>query len=54
MPSANATGAETAGRPYRSLREDPRYHELKRIIDNLSTEKMDKLKTYIKKWSRDA
>ncbi len=36
--------------PYRPLREHPRYRELKRIIEEMPAEKMQKLKKYIDKW----
>jgi hypothetical protein len=34
----------------RPLRDDPRYDELKRILENFPPEKMEELKTSIRRW----
>ncbi len=36
----------------RSLRDDPQYDELKKVLEELSPEKMEKLKLYIKRLGR--
>lgn len=40
------------GTPYRPLREDPRYQEIKEIIDDLPQEKIEKLQQKILRWKR--
>lgn len=50
METSDVSGAKDRRRPYRSLREDPRYNEIKRMIDDFPPDKMDKLKNYIKRW----
>ena len=35
---------------HRPLRDDPRYDELKKILENFPPEKMEELKTFIKRW----
>ena len=35
---------------HRPLRDDPRYNELKKILENFPPEKMEELKTFIKRW----
>ncbi len=52
MRSSDASGAKTTRQPYRPLREDQRYDEIKRIIDDCPAEKMEKLKTDIERWLR--
>ena len=53
MQGHEAPGTKIRTRPYRTLREDPRYDELRKIIDELPPDKIEKLKTYVRKWSRD-
>lgn len=36
-------------RPYGQLRDDPRYGELKNLIESLPPEKLEKLKNYIQR-----
>jgi hypothetical protein len=52
MRTLDASAAKQRQQPYRPLREDPRYDEIKRIIDDLPAEKMKKLKMYIERWLR--
>lgn len=53
MTTRDASGPAKARRqPYPSLRDDPRYDEIKRIIENWPPEKMDKLRAYIQRWLR--
>jgi hypothetical protein len=54
MRTLDASAAEQRRRPYRPLREDPRYDEIKRIIDDMPAEKMKKLKMYIERWLRSS
>lgn len=51
-PNTDASPAsisEPPSRPYGELRDDPRYGELKNLIENLPAEKLEKLKNYIKR-----
>jgi len=53
MTIRDASGPTKVRRqPYGSFRDDPRYEEIKRIIENWPPEKMDKLKNYIQRWLR--
>lgn len=53
MGSLDSSNVKTpTQRPYRSLREDPRYAEIKRIIDEFPAEKMDQLRSFINRWLR--
>jgi hypothetical protein len=36
----------------RSLRDDPQYDELKKILEEFPPEKMEELKVFIKRWGR--
>lgn len=54
MRTLDASAVKPTRQPYRPLREDPRYDEIKRIIDDLPTEKMKKLKMYIERWLRSS
>jgi hypothetical protein len=54
MSTLDCSGQSNGRGPYRSLREDPRYAEIKRIIDNLPSDKMELLKRYIQRWTRNA
>jgi hypothetical protein len=53
MRSAQASG-KVATQPYPDLRDDPRYDELKQIIDDCPREKMKELESYIKRWLRNS
>jgi hypothetical protein len=35
---------------HRPLMDDPRYDELKKILENFPSEKMEELKTLIRRW----
>jgi hypothetical protein len=50
MGTLDVSGAQNPRRPYRRLREDPRYDEIKRIIENFPADKMEQLKDYIQRW----
>jgi hypothetical protein len=50
MQLLDNTGSTAKPQPYRPLREHPRYRELKRIIEEMPAEEMQKLKRYIDKW----
>jgi hypothetical protein len=54
MQATDGSAVKGGLRPYRRLCEDPRYDEIKRIIDEIPKEKMEELKMYIQRWSRDA
>lgn len=38
-------------RPYRSLREDPKFDQIRRLIENLPPDKIRLLEKYIQRWS---
>jgi len=52
MQTADASGPRTRRRPYRPFREDPKYDEIKKLIEDFPPEKMDKLRSYIQRWLR--
>jgi len=52
MGNANSSGGKTRQQPYRCFREDPRYDEIKRMIESFPSEKMEQLKMYIERWLR--
>ncbi|MGB6065688.1 MAG: hypothetical protein WBG50_12845 [Desulfomonilaceae bacterium] len=52
MRTTDVSGAKIRRQPYRPLQEDPRYDEIKKMIDDFPAEKMEKLKTYIERWLR--
>ncbi|MBI4964711.1 MAG: hypothetical protein HY913_15635 [Desulfomonile tiedjei] len=54
MGTLDVSGAQNQRRPYRRLREDPRYDEIKRIIEDFPADKMEKLKDYIQRWLRSS
>jgi hypothetical protein len=54
MQNYETSGAKTRGRPYRNLRDEPKYEELKKIISDLPPDKMEKLKSYIQRLVRNA
>ncbi len=54
MRTTDVSGAKTRRQAYRPLQEDPRYDEIKKMIDDFPAEKMEKLKTYIERWLRHA
>jgi hypothetical protein len=54
MRTLDSSAGTTRRQPYRPLREDPRYDEIKRIIDDMPAEKMKKLKMYIERWLRSS
>ncbi|GEM_PF-1528981 len=45
---------KTLPRPYPSPQNDPKYDEVKKVINDCPPEKMDKLRTYIMRLSRDS
>ncbi len=50
MKATENSCAEAESQPYKPLREHPQYGELKRIIEQLPPEKLQKLKKYIEGW----
>jgi len=50
MSIMDASVSKAQRRPYRPLREDPRYDEIKRMIEDLPAEKMEELRIYIQRW----
>ncbi len=53
MPIAQGPGGENPQQPYLSLRDHPRFEEIKRLIEAFPPDKMDRLKTYINRWLSD-
>jgi len=47
--AAAAPSTQTPSKPYGELRDDPRYGELKNLIESLPPDKLEKLKNYIKR-----
>jgi|WetSurMetagenome_2_1015567.scaffolds.fasta_scaffold190088_2 hypothetical protein len=54
MTNFNALRSSVPSRPRRPLRDDPRYHEIKKMIEEFPTEHLEELKRYIQRWSRNA
>lgn len=52
VETRNVSGCQASRGPYRPLREDPRYDEIKKLIESFPPENMDKLKLYISRWLR--
>jgi hypothetical protein len=52
METLDASGTKNQPQPYRRLRDDPRYAEIKKIIDQCPKDKMGKLRSYINRWLR--
>ncbi|MCX5861792.1 MAG: hypothetical protein WCG29_05245 [Desulfomonile sp.] len=50
MPNTEVSSTEDVNAPHRLVREDPRYDEIKKIIEEFPPEKMGLLKSYIQKW----
>ncbi|MEW6350219.1 MAG: hypothetical protein AB1646_14225 [Thermodesulfobacteriota bacterium] len=50
MRIAQGPGGEGPYQPYLSLRDHPRYEEIKRLIEALPPDKMERLRTYINQW----
>ena len=53
MDTPEQSTASCGLQPYRRLRDDPRYAEIKRIIDQFPAEKMEELKLYIERWTSE-
>jgi hypothetical protein len=49
---SSVSGSQGSREPYRPLREDPRYDEIKKLIENFPPENMEKLRLYIRRWLR--
>lgn len=47
MTVLDASGRKNSQRPYRKLCDDPRYDEIKRIIEGVPPEKIEILKRYL-------
>ncbi|MEW6139983.1 MAG: hypothetical protein AB1733_17300 [Thermodesulfobacteriota bacterium] len=52
MSTRPVSRVEASGVPYRSLREDPRYDEIRKLIEDFPPEHMEKLRLYIERWLR--
>lgn len=52
MTTMDRSQAKKPQRPYRPLRDDPRYSEIKKMIEEFPSEHMEKLKRYIQQWLR--
>ncbi|MCA1960335.1 MAG: hypothetical protein LDL33_06030, partial [Desulfomonile sp.] len=47
--AVSASSIQAPPKPYGELRDDPRYGELKSLIESLPPDKLEKLKNYIKR-----
>lgn len=54
MRSADSSIGAGHQQPYRRFREDPAYDEIKKMIENFPSDKMEQLKLYIERWLRNA
>ncbi len=52
MRTLDTSGPNTSRRPYRPLREDPRYPEIKKMIEDFPAENLEELKRYLRRWTR--
>lgn len=52
MRSIDTFRIEGQQQPYRPIRDDPKYDEIKEIIDKFPPEQMERLKRYIQRWIR--
>ncbi len=52
MRSVDTSLVQPERQSYRPIRDDPKYDEIKNIIDKFSPEQMERLKRYIQRWSR--
>lgn len=50
MNRFETAGIDNPHRPYRPLRDDPRYDEIKKMIEEFPEERLDELKRYIQRW----
>lgn len=54
MTVLDASGPKNLQRPYRNLRDDPRYDEIKKIIEGVPPEKIEMLKRYLQNLLRNS
>lgn len=54
MTVFDASGRKNLQKPYRNLRDDPRYDEIKRIIEGVPPEKIEILKRYLQSLLRNS
>ncbi|MDD3472732.1 MAG: hypothetical protein PHS86_08115 [Syntrophaceae bacterium] len=54
MPSLEADRFQSSSTPYKTLKDDPKYDQIKRLIENLPPDKMSLLDNYIKRLSSDS
>jgi hypothetical protein len=40
--------------PHRPLRDDPKYDEIKKMIEDFPRERLEELKRYIQRWLRES
>ncbi len=50
MPQTQTSRPQIRKTAKRSLKDDPRYEEIKKMIEEFPPDKMDLLKTYIQRW----
>lgn len=50
MVVRNKLGSRAKRTPYKPLRKDPRYREIKRMIEDFPPDRMEKLRRYIEEW----
>lgn len=54
MPIVESTRRQAPSKPYSQLREDPKFDQIKRLIENLPPEKIGSLEKYIQRLSSDS
>lgn len=52
MHNLHSSGSQARKALKRSVKDDPQYKEIKRMIEDFPAEKMDLLKVYIQRWLR--
>lgn len=50
MPQTETSRPQLRNASKGSIRDDPRYEEIKKMIEEFPPDKMDLLKTYIQRW----
>ncbi len=48
MPTLNTSAQDARPKPYQPLKDDPKFDQIRRLINNFPREKMIVLKKYIK------
>lgn len=54
MPTLEAIGNNYGVRPYRHLKEDPKFDQIRSLIEKLPPDKLRVLEKYIQRWSNES